>query len=266
MTPFEILRPSSPEVPILLSVPHCGTDFPPELRNEFDARLIAKPDDTDWFVHKLYGFATAMGITLMHATYSRWVVDLNRDPNGEPLYSDGRLITEVCPTTTFLGEPLYRDKRLTIDLEERKRRINKYFAPYHSQLGTEIQSLKDKFGKILLWDCHSIRQVVRTIQVDKFPDLILGDADARSASDNVIKAALDTLGSGKYTLQHNHPFKGGYITRHYGKPDSNVHALQLEMSKVNYMDDSETSYDSNRAGEMAELLKKVFHRLLAVLG
>src|SRR5678809_303721 len=109
MASLHVLRPSSPIAPILLSVPHCGVEFPPEFINEFDPELIAKPDDTDWLVHRLYDFAPAMGITLVHAQYSRWVVDLNRDPAGKPLYSDGRIITGVCPTTTFLGQPLYKD-------------------------------------------------------------------------------------------------------------------------------------------------------------
>jgi N-formylglutamate deformylase len=265
MKVFELIRPSSPEVPILLSVPHCGTDFPTELLNEFDPLLIAKPDDTDWFVHRLYDFAPAMGITLIHAVFSRWVVDLNRDPQDQPLYSDGRLITGVCPTTTFLGQPLYRDARQSIDKKEIARRLATYFDPYHRQLESEINQLKKKFGKVLLWDCHSIRQVVRSIQPNRFPDLILGDADETSASKELTSAALEVLGQGSYGLVHNYPFKGGYITRHFGKPATGVHALQLEMTKVNYMDDAETSYDPARAGRMAELLKRVFSRLLSVL-
>ena len=265
MKVFEILRPSLPEVPILLSVPHCGTSFPEELRDEFDPELIASPDDTDWFVHKLYDFAPTMGITLLHATFSRWVVDLNRDPNGQPLYSDGRLITAVCPTTTFLGQPLYVDGRVTVDQREIARRIDSYFVPYHKQIERELQTLKKKFGKVVLWDCHSIRQIVTTIQVGKFPDLILGDVDETSASMELIKPAIDTLKSSSYLVHHNRPFKGGYITRHYGKPTSGIHALQLEMTKVNYMDDAEIAYDPARAQRMAELLKRVFHRLLTEL-
>jgi N-formylglutamate deformylase len=265
MEVFEVSRPTADIVPILLSVPHCGTAFPPELIDQYEPSLIASPDDTDWFVHKLYDFAPAMGITLVHANYSRWVVDLNRDPRGQPLYSDGRLITTVCPTTTFLGEPLYRDKRTSIDGEEVQRRLKAYLEPYHECLSRELATLKQQFDKVLLWDCHSIRQVVRTIQLSKFPDLILGDADETSASKELIRTALKALGSGKYQLSHNHPFKGGYITRHFGQPGKGIHALQLEMPKVHYMDDSETAYHQQRAGQMAELLKTVFHSLLPVL-
>jgi N-formylglutamate amidohydrolase len=125
--------------------------------------------------------------------------------------------------------------------------------------------LKNEFGQVLLWDCHSIRQVVKTIQSDKFPDLILGDADATSASPGLIEATLSIFEHSEYSITHNHPFKGGNITRSFGKPSENQHALQLEMTKVNYMDDSETKYDSERASKMRTELIKVFDALIVQL-
>jgi len=116
-----------------------------------------------------------------------------------------------------------------------------------------------------LWDCHSIRQVVRTIQKEKFPDLILGDADGTSASPGLIETALGVLDHGRYSVNHNHPFKGGFITRYFGKPFENAHALQLEMTKVNYMDDNETSYHQERADKMRIVLQNVFSRLIEQL-
>jgi N-formylglutamate deformylase len=265
MNVFEVIRPTAAPVPLVLSVPHCGVEFPPLLIEEFVPALIEQPDDTDWFVHRLYDFAPAMGITLVHARYSRWVIDLNRDPDGAPLYSDGRLITGLCPTTTFLGEPLYRDRRTEVSEDEIKRRRETYFDPYHQQLGEELNALKQEFGTALLWDCHSIRQVVPSIQKEKFPDLILGDADGKSASASLIDVSVKVLGESKYSFNHNHPFKGGYITRHFGQPQNGIHALQLEMTKLNYMDDSETSYHWQRAGAMATLLKRCFHELIGAL-
>ena len=254
------------EVPILISVPHCGIDFPDELKDQFKPNLMTAPDDTDWFVHQLYDFAPSMGMTLISAKYSRWVIDLNRDPQSKPLYTDGRIITALCPTTTFLGEPLYRDERKEINPAEINRRLQQYYWPYHQQIEEHIIRLKKKFGKVLLWDCHSIRQVVPTIQKEKFPDLILGDADGTSASPGLIETALSILDHGSYSVNHNHPFKGGFITRHFGKPSENVHALQLEMTKVNYMDDRETSYQQERAAKMRILLQKNFNKLIEQLG
>lgn len=262
---FTIQPAGSNEVPILISVPHCGTAFPDELKDHYKPSLIQSPDDTDWFVQQLYDFAPAMGMTLVAAKYSRWVIDLNRDPKSKPLYTDGRIITGLCPTTTFLGEPLYRDERKEVDQEEVDRRLEKYYWPYHQQLSNHLTRLKNKFGKVLLWDCHSIRQVVPSIQKEKFPDLILGDADGTSAAPNLIETTLSALSQSNYSVNHNHPFKGGFITRHFGKPAENIHALQLEMTKVNYMDDRETEYSESRANKVRTLLQKNFGQLIDAL-
>jgi N-formylglutamate deformylase len=248
-------------LPIVVSIPHCGLDFPEEVRAEFKTDLIAAPDDTDWFVDVLYDFVVDMGITLISAKYSRWVIDLNRDVDSRPLYTDGRIITALCPTTTFLGEPLYNDERKNVDTNEVQRRLKEYYYPYHQKIQSLLDETKKKFGKVLLWDCHSIRQIVPTIQKDKFPDLILGDADERACDPKLISIALKHLGSGGYSLNHNHPFKGGTITRSFGRPYENQHALQLEMTKVNYMDDSETRYDKVRADKMREILKRTLGEL-----
>ncbi len=265
MTPYQFVPAQTSEVPVLISVPHCGTAFPDELKNEYKHSLIQSPDDTDWFVHQLYDFAQEMGMTMITANYSRWVIDLNRDPESKPLYNDGRIITGLCPNTTFLGEPLYRDERKEVSTEEIQRRLEQYYQPYHQKIETELQRLKSRFGKVLLWDCHSIRQRVLSIQKEKFSDLILGDADKTSASPGLIETALKNLESSSYSLSHNYPFKGGYITRHFGKPAEDQHALQLEMTKVNYMDDEEVAYDGARANKLRILLQKTFEDLIEQL-
>lgn len=265
MDPYHLKLPSMPRAPILISVPHCGTAFPNETKDQYDPELIKAPDDTDWFVDRLYRFAPALGITMITAEFSRWVIDLNRNPDNTPLYTDGRIITGLCPVTTFLGQPLYKDGRREVDAAEVRRRTELYFNPYHEKIEHVLAELKSEFGKVVLWDCHSVRQVVPTVQKEKFPDLILGSADGQSASQDLIKVALKSLGSAKYSLEHNHPFRGGYITRHYGLPTGNQHALQLEMSKINYMDDSEMQYHHGRADRMGELLYKTLNDLTNAL-
>lgn len=259
---FRITAPINSEVPLLLSVPHCGTEFPDELREQFSPELIKAPDDTDWVVDKLYDFASELGITMISARISRWVIDLNRDPQEKPLYSDGRIITGLCPTTTFLGEPLYRDKRTAVDHKEVQRRLLTYYYPYQAKIQELLNHQIRQHGRALLWDCHSIRQFVPTIHKEKFPDLILGDADGTSASPGLIEAALSVLDHSRYLTRHNFPFKGGYITRHFGKPAMGQHALQLEMTKINYMDETEKKYDDGKAKEMRALLKNVFRKLV----
>jgi N-formylglutamate amidohydrolase len=258
---YHIHSATAGEIPIIVSVPHCGILFPPEIKEHYKTDIVDAPDDTDWFVDRLYSFAPSLGITMITATYSRWVIDLNRDHDSKPLYHDGRIITALCPSTTFLGESLYKDERKEVSTEEVNRRLENYYIPYHQQLENLLNNTRNKFGKVLLWDCHSIRQFVPTIRNEKFPDLILGDVDETSASKEIIDIAMKHLGGGAYTIQHNTPFKGGTITRSFGKPEKQQHALQLEMTKVNYMDNTEKKYDAPRANKMQELLKRTLSAL-----
>lgn len=266
MDPFHIFSAASPKVPIIVSVPHCGTLFPEELREEFKKDLVQFPDDTDWFVDKLYDFAPSMGITMITAVFSRWIIDLNRDPDSKPLYSDGRLITGLCPVTTFTGEKLYEDEREAVTEEDRDARITKYFQPYHKKLNELLDESVKTFGKVLLWDCHSIRSEVPTIHPTKFPDLILGDNDGFSAGPFLTEIASKSLMTGgPYSFENNFLFKGGYITRHFGQPEKHRHALQLEMTKTNYMDDQQRKYEPERAEKMRDHLKRTFEKLVTVL-
>ncbi|HET9053270.1 MAG TPA: N-formylglutamate amidohydrolase, partial [Cyclobacteriaceae bacterium] len=212
MLPYKIIAASARRIPIVLSIPHCGVEFPDEIKGAYKPDMIQAPDDTDWFVHRLYDFAPAMGITIIHAVYSRWVIDLNRDPQSKPLYTDGRIITPLCPATDFFGNPIYKDERSEVSAGEVNRRTETYYKPYHTKLNELRMELKETFGKVLLWECHSIRQFVPTINKEKFPDLILGDADGASASEAISNITLKTLTDSRYQVNHNHPFKGGYIT------------------------------------------------------
>lgn len=258
---YSITQPTAPKVPILISSPHSGTHFPPEVAAQLTDDAVTNPDDTDWFIDQLYGFATEMGITMITANYSRWVIDLNRDPESKPLYNDGRVITGLVPFTDFNGNPLYKDA--TPDEAEIQRRVDTYYTPYHKRIQELLQELKDEFGYAILFDAHSIRQRVPGIQEAPFPELILGDNDETSAAPQVIQAALSALEASNYEVTHNFPFKGGYITRSFGKPSENIHALQLEMAKVNYMNESETAYSEANAEALQPTLQQVFTNLIA---
>ncbi|RYY15423.1 MAG: N-formylglutamate deformylase [Cytophagaceae bacterium] len=263
---FDLIKPAAPKLPIVISVPHAGTEFPDAIRAELKPGVLP-PDDTDWLVNQLYGFATELGIPMLCARYSRWVIDLNRNPDSTPLYHDGRVLTGLCPATNFLGAPIYQDERAEVAVEEVVRRKALYFEPYHQALQAQLAATQAQFGRVLLWDCHSIRRVVPAINPEPFPDLILGSVDETSAAPALIGRALEVLGSGGYSLTHNHPFKGGFITRHFGQPTQQQHALQLEMAKQVYMDDQEQHYDHQRATNIRALLSQTLqalgHALLA---
>ncbi|TKK66604.1 N-formylglutamate deformylase [Ilyomonas limi] len=264
MDNFRVIQPVGGTSPLILSIPHCGTAFPDDIVQEYKQEMLP-PDDTDWFVDRLYSFASEYNITIIAATCSRWVIDLNRNPDGQSLYNDGRLITALCPTTNFLGQAIYKDERHSVAPGEIQRRKELYFEPYHNKIQELVNAAKNHFGKALLWDCHSIRRSVPAIHPQPFPDLILGSADGTSASPAIIDKAVKLLGNAHYSFSHNYPFKGGYITRHFGKPHENQHALQLEMAKQLYMDDSERMYDEERAIQVQTLLKQTLTALHPLL-
>ena len=187
--PFIVKRPISERIPILVSVTHCGTSFPIELKDDYKIDLMKAPDDTDWYVHDLYDFLLKEGVTIIHAKYSRWVIDLNRDPESKPLYDDGRIITALAPTTDFFRSPIYNSPELEPDDEEVERRVKNYYTPYYEKVSELLQETKQAFGKALLWDAHSIRHFVPTIRKEVFPDMILGNNDEKTASTELINAA-----------------------------------------------------------------------------
>lgn len=263
--PYFIVEPNGKRVPIILSVPHSGTDFPEELKSHYRPELAAQPDDTDWYVHDLYDFAADLGITVVHAKYSRWVIDLNRDSDNKALYNDGRIITGLTPSTDFFGNAIYLDEKFVPDNEETERRLKSYYQPYYQKIESLLKETVDEFGQALLWDAHSIRRFVPTINPEPFPDLILGDNDEKSADQEIIEIALDGLKAGEYQVNHNTPFKGGQITRFFGRPENNIHAVQLEMSKTLYMNDDELTFNDERADNVRKVLRPVFERLIAHL-
>jgi N-formylglutamate deformylase len=264
-TPYFLIESKANKAPVILSVPHSGIEFPDELKSHYRPEMARQPDDTDWFVHDLYNFAPEFGITVIHARYSRWVIDLNRDPASMPLYDDGRIITGLTPVTDFFGNEIYLEKRFVPDKSETERRLENYYRPYYQKIESLLAERIQEFGKVLLWDAHSIRRFVPTIRKEAFPDLILGDNDEQSADKEIIEIALNGLRGGKYVANHNAPFKGGKITRHFGNPEAGVHALQLEMTKINYMKDDELAFDDDRANEVRKILRPVFEQLISHL-
>jgi len=264
MDVFKLREPIEVTSPIILSIPHCGTEIPAEILAELKPEMLP-PDDTDWFVDALYSFAKELGVIVIASVISRWVIDLNRNPDSTPLYNDGRVITDLCPCTDFLGRKIYRDERSQITTRELERRKALYFNPYHLKLRETAEAAKRKFGKALIWDCHSIRRMVPSISENPFPSLILGSADGTSAPVDVIDTAFNGLSASNFELSQNYPFKGGYITREYGRPVQNIYALQLEMAKDIYMDNNETAYSPQKAAVIQESLIKTLSDLNELL-
>jgi N-formylglutamate deformylase len=249
------------DAPLVLDVPHAGTHVPPRLAQRLTAVARTAPD-TDWHVEKLYAFARNAGVTLLVATHSRYVVDLNRDPSGAALYA-GADNTELCPTRTFASEPVYVDRGAP-DAREIAARRSEYFDAYHAQLAAEIDRVRTRHGYAILLDAHSIRSEVPRFFAGRLPDLNLGTADGASCAPSVQGAAEVVLASAAaFTSVVNGRFKGGYVTRHYGDPARGVHALQLEIGQACYMDEAPPyAWDARRAAPLIDVLQRLVSVLL----
>lgn len=217
--------------------------------------------DTDWHLPLLYDFLRESGAGMLVASHSRYVVDLNRDPSGKALYP-GADNTEICPRSTFEHEALYRDGG-RVSENEVAARVEQYWRPYHERLRATLDDMVARFGRAVLFDAHSIRGRVPRFFDGVLPDLNLGTANGDSASRDLADAMMETLSSGRYTTVCNGRFKGGYITRHYGVPSQNIHAVQLEMVQANYMDEVPPfDYQPDRAAELKELLGSLMETVL----
>jgi len=258
MHTFELTRGTRP---LLISMPHQGTTLPPEMSATVTpaARQLA---DTDWHLKQLYEFATERGASIIWPHYSRYVIDLNRPPDNTHLYP-GANSTELCPTSTFSSQAIYLPGGEPNSVEI-SRRLATYWQPYHSALNDELLRLRQQHGIAVLFDAHSIRSQVPRLFEGRLPDLNIGTSSGASCSATMEAAAVECLaGQEKYTLVSNQRFKGGYITRAYGKPDQGVHALQLELVQRAYMEESYPfSYLPERATEIQPLLKQLITHLI----
>jgi len=222
-------------IPLLVSMPHVGTDIPDEVAACMTPAATDK-QDTDWHLVRLYEFLGEMGASTLSARWSRYAIDLNRPPENTNLYP-GQDTTGLCPVDTFHREPLYLDGR-TPDEAEVRRRLAAYWKPYHDQLRAELDRLLALHGRVGLWDAHSIASIVPRFFEGKLPDLNFGTADGTSCAQGLSDAIVSrALAQERFSVAVNGRFKGGHITRHYGRPAANVHAIQLEMCQSTYMDE-----------------------------
>jgi N-formylglutamate deformylase len=222
--------------PLLISMPHVGTHVPPALAARFTAEAREVPD-TDWHLERLYDFADEVGASVLVATHSRYVIDLNRPPDGASLYP-GQSVTGLCPVDTFDNTPIYEAGDLPEDAEIAERR-EAIWHPYHAKLAEELARLHAQHGIAGLWDAHSIRSVLPRFFEGKLPDLNLGTGKGISCNPALAQTLRGIAENAPgYTGVLNGRFTGGYITRHYGQPAQNVHAVQLEMTQSSYMQEA----------------------------
>jgi N-formylglutamate deformylase len=250
--------------PLLVSLPHVGREIPAALQPRFTARALAV-EDTDWHLEQLYDFVCALGASLIVPLHSRYVIDLNRPPENTPMY-EGANNTELCPTRFFTGEPLYCEGAAPRPAEVDTRRAT-YWQPYHDALAAELTRLHARHGQAVLFDGHSIKSELPWLFDGRLPDLNLGTASGASCAP-ALRDALSAVLSRQTAFSHvvDGRFKGGYITRHYGRPDRGWHAVQLEMCWSCYMAEQPPyQVDPARAARLTPVLRGLMGALLSEL-
>lgn len=248
--PYRYRRGASP---LIVSMPHAGTFVPWSVGRSL-ADCAAQRPDTDWHLPRLYDFLAALEATVIAASFSRYVIDMNRPPDGSNLYP-GRDTPRLCPVDTFDGRPLYRAN--APGEGEVARRLDTAWRPYHRRLEGEIARVKAAHGVAIVWDAHSIASQVPRLFDGTLPDFNLGTAKGASCDPALEAELVAAIRRHPYTSVVNGRFTGGYITRHYGRPREGVHAVQLEMAEATYMDErAPYAFRAERAARVRPVLRE----------
>jgi len=257
---FHIRDASTKEVPVVVSIPHTGIYVPETIRAEFASGFIRSLPMTDWYLHHLYDFLPAMGVTTIYGTYSRFVADVNRPPDDKPLYP-GRYETSFVALKTFWGEDIYTHPPSPDDIRQRRDLVH---APYHARLLELLQSRITRFGGVVLIDAHSVASRPNLLHGQLQDDIYLGDRDGRTNSGWLTANVEHGFRAAGLSVVRNNPYKGGYITEHYGAMPR-VAALQVEMRWGLYLDEMhpERTPTHARFNAFKSVLSDVFTGLLA---
>jgi len=254
---FEVKQGNSP---IILTSPHGSTDVEPAIwarLNERGQRLV----DTDWHIDRLYDDLIE-NVTTVRAKFHRYVIDANRDPLGISLYP-GQNTTTLIPTTDFENFPIWCEGKEPTD-EDIQDRLVRFHAPYHAALTAEITRIKALHGVAILYDCHSITSPLPFLFDGRLPDFNIGTNDGTTCAPIIEKAIQDIAQQAEgYTYTFNGRFKGGWTTRHYGKPSNGVHAIQMELVRENYLVSHRPpfDYDEAKATRLRPYLQQILHVL-----
>ena len=247
--------------PVLVSLPHVGTEIPNDVRASLVERAF-DVEDTDWFLAELYEFVKDLGASLIVPRFSRYVIDLNRPPENTPMYA-GVNNTELCPTRFFTGDALVREGRVP-DATEVVRRREAYWRPYHDALAEEVARLKAMHGHAVLFDGHSIKSELPWLFEGRLSDLNLGTLSGASCAPDLRARLAGVLqAQTSFTQVVDGRFKGGYITRHFGQPIEGVHAVQLEICWSCYMHEQPPfALDPQRAARLQPVLHSLVKTML----
>ena len=259
LSPVEVRRGDGP---IILAFPHAGAHAPREILSSLneEGRTLR---DADWHVDRLYD-GLLPSATMVRATFHRYVIDANRDPSGASLYP-GQNTTGLVPLTNFDGEAIWLDEPNVQEINERR---DAYHAVYHAALSDELARVKAKHGVVILYDCHSIRSRIPFLFEGPLPDLNIGTNGGLTCDLRVERCVAEIAEGSGFSHVVNGRFKGGWTTRHYGRPEAGLHAIQMELAQSLYLS-SETppfAYDEARAAKIRLTLGEILARLAELAG
>lgn len=263
--PYKLIMPDELSVPMLISVPHCGTQLTDDFKQNAANEHILTSPDTDWYVHQLYDFATELNIPLIHAVYSRYIVDLNRQLPGETsLYANSSRVTNLVTTRTFAGEPIYKQGCEPSD-ELIEQRIEKYYQPYYQKVDEVLAQLQQKFPIVMLYDGHSIIGQVKTIQDEAFLDYMPANRSGLTCPNAFIDAAETIITRHGASCVANGPFQGGNITRSFHNAERNILSFQMEISQRIYMDEQTLEKTEPNWSQTVAILREIIEKFSAML-
>ena len=250
---FKIHRPQGSSGPIVANLPHSGLFVPDDIAAQFTQTHLQTLPHSDWRLDQLYQDLPHLGITVLQATHSRYVVDLNR-PLKPPLF--GSFWTAVVPKQTAMGGRIYQTEPSQALIQAR---VERFYRPYHRQLKALIETTRDRFGRVYLLDLHSFMGPLQE-------DVCLGDRHGTTCSDKLISVVKQHFVAQGYQVVCNKQFNGGYITAHYGQmPD--VEALQIEVRYPVYLAKDQLDKPQIPDGNVPELwaARPIFTQILRAI-
>jgi N-formylglutamate deformylase len=257
--PYGLRMPAAAPVPLVVSIPHTGNWLPEGMEESFTSPAMLAQPMADWHLHELYDFLPELGATTIFATVSRFIIDLNRPPEARPLYP-GRFETGLVPLQTFQGEPVYR---VPPDPQEIEARRLSWHAPYHERLQGLLDEARARFGRVVLIDAHSVASVPNRLHGALREEIYLGDRDGATCTGALRNLLHEAFLAEGMRVAVNDPYKGGYITDHYGRQDG-VHAIQIEMVQRVYMDEDDPPGGPQhpRFAQARQMLRRVLGRVV----
>lgn len=259
MQPYFVRAATTKAIPLIVSIPHTGTHVPEAVRDRLASDAMRALPMTDWYLHDLYDFLPALGVTTIHATWSRFCADLNRPPDNTPLYP-GRFETGIVARETFWGDSIWSDAPDEDQVAQWKRDVH---APYHAKLAELLEGVRQRFGRAVLIDAHSVASRANRLHSELEDDIYLGNRDETTCGPWLIDSVQSAMEEAGLRVVRNYPYKGGYITDHYGR-HAHTETLQIEMVQRVYMDETDPAgaVGSPRFAKAKALLVDIFEKVV----